>query len=105
MDRVVRVLAPLPTLAASAAAQRGRLPPASRLYLWLNLVGAGILAVLAARERQLGFLLLEFCWAVVAAHSLLRTSRSPRCASTTGRSGGQTPAAGAQSGDHAGVHE
>jgi hypothetical protein len=47
----------------------------SRSYLWLNLVGAAILAVLAAREEQYGFLLLETCWALVAAHSLLRAQR------------------------------
>jgi hypothetical protein len=31
-----------------------------------------VLAVLAAHERQFGFLLLEFCWAVVAGAALVR---------------------------------
>ena len=57
-------------------AQRGWLSTNSLLYLTLNLAGAAILAVLAAHERQLGFLLLEFCWAVVAAYSLMRTLRN-----------------------------
>ena len=72
MDQVVQVLGSLVILGAFIGAQRGRLATTSRTYLWLNLVGASVLTVLAAHERQLGFLLLEFCWAVVAAQSLLR---------------------------------
>ncbi len=34
----------------------------SRAYLLLNLVGAAVLAVLALREQQLDFLLLEAVW-------------------------------------------
>ena len=75
MDQVVQVLGSLLILAAFVAAQRGWLSTESRLYLTLNLVGASVLAVLAAHERQLGFLLLEFCWALVAAHSLMRAVR------------------------------
>jgi hypothetical protein len=36
------------------------------------LIGSGVLAVLAAHERQLGFLLLEASWAVVSLMSLLK---------------------------------
>jgi hypothetical protein len=71
MDHIVQVLGSLLILVAFVGAQRGRLDTASRTYLWLNLVGASVLAVLAAHERQFGFLLLEFSWAVVAARSLL----------------------------------
>jgi hypothetical protein len=70
MDQIVQVLGSLLILSAFVAAQRGRLSTQSRLYLTLNLVGASILAVLAAHERQLGFLLLEAVWAAVAAHAL-----------------------------------
>ena len=72
MDQLVQVLGSLLILAAFISAQRGWLATNSTLYLSLNLVGAGVLAVLAAHERQPGFLLLEFCWALVAGHSLLR---------------------------------
>jgi hypothetical protein len=78
MDQLVQVLGSLLILTAFVAAQRGLLSTESRSYLALNLVGAGVLAVVAAHERQLGFLLLEFCWAVVAASSLLRLSRFRR---------------------------
>ena len=72
MNQVVQVLGSLLILASFVAAQRGWLSTDSRLYLSLNLVGAGVLAAVAAHERQLGFLLLEFCWALVAGQSLLR---------------------------------
>ena len=65
-------LSSLLILAGFVAAQRGWLSMESRRYLTLNVVGASVLAVLAAKERQYGFLLLEFCWAVVAGATLLR---------------------------------
>jgi hypothetical protein len=72
VDQVVQVLGSLLILAAFVAAQHGSLSTDSRLYLSLNLVGASVLTVVAAHERQLGFLLLEFVWALVAAHALLK---------------------------------
>ena len=74
MDQVIQVLGSLLILAAFAAAQRGVLEPSSRTYLSLNLVGSLVLGVLAAYEKQLGFLLLETCWAAVSAWSLYRSS-------------------------------
>jgi hypothetical protein len=71
MDQIVPVLGSLLILSAFMAAQRRWLSTESRSYLSLNLVGASVLAVRAAHEGQYGFLLLEFCWAVVAGHSLL----------------------------------
>jgi hypothetical protein len=42
----------------------------------LNLAGSTILTVLAAHERQYGFLLLEFCWALVSAWGLAQMLRA-----------------------------
>jgi hypothetical protein len=74
MDQLVQVLGSLLILAAFFAAQRGALSTSSRVYLVLNLVGAAVLAVLAAHERQWGFLLLEASWAIVSAHGLVRSA-------------------------------
>ena len=72
MDQVIQVIGALLILAGFAAAQFGWLTPASRLYLWLNLVGSVILFYLALVEEQWGFVLLEGVWALVSAWSLLR---------------------------------
>lgn len=72
MDQVIQVVGALLILAGFAAAQFGWLTPASRLYLWLNLVGSVILFYLALVEEQWGFVLLEGVWALVSAWSLLR---------------------------------
>jgi hypothetical protein len=77
MDQVVQVLGSLLILAAFGAAQRGWLDTTSRAYLLLNLVGSAVLAVLAAHERQAGFLLLEACWAAISAWGLVRLRLGP----------------------------
>jgi len=52
-------------LAGFGAAQAGRLSTHSYAYLWVNLVGSALLAVLAVIERQWGFVLLETAWALI----------------------------------------
>ena len=59
MDQLVQVFGSLLILIGFVAAQRGALTADSRSYLLLNLVGSTIRAILAAHERQWGFLLLE----------------------------------------------
>lgn len=58
-----------------AGVQFRRVDPASALYLWLNLVGSVILAVLAFVESQWGFVLLEGVWSIVSAHGLVQLAR------------------------------
>ena len=78
MAQAIQVLGALLILAAFVLAQLGRLDDGSPLYLWLNLVGSAILAVLAALGSNWGFLLLEGAWAVVSAWSLwARAYRRP----------------------------
>ena len=75
MEQLVQVIGALLILTAFAAAQFGRLDQRSVSYLVLNLIGSVILAVLAAVEEQLGFLLLETIWAIVSAWSLFEELR------------------------------
>ena len=76
MEQLVQVAGAMLVLAAFVLSQMGRLATTSRTYLALNLVGAGILAVLAAIDWQPGFLLLEGVWALVAGVGLVRATRA-----------------------------
>jgi hypothetical protein len=75
MDQVVQVIGALMILIAYGAAQTGRWSTDALVYLWLNLVGSVILAVLAAMSENWGFLLLEGVWAIVTAASLINRRR------------------------------
>ena len=77
MDQIVQVIGALLILGAFVLAQRKKLDTGSAAYLVLNTVGAAILAVVAAMDRDWGFLLLEGVWAVVSMWGLvgLRATR------------------------------
>jgi hypothetical protein len=75
MDQLIQVIGAVLILAAFAAAQRGGLSQNSRTYLVLNLLGSTALAAVAAWDSQYGFLLLEGCWALISASSLMRRLR------------------------------
>src|SRR3954454_3767294 len=75
MDQVIQVIGALMILVAYAAAQTGRWSTDAPVYLWLNLFGSAILAVLAGASQNWGFLLLEAVWAIVTAWSLLKLYR------------------------------
>lgn len=62
-------------LLAFAGSQAGRLGQSTASYLWLNVLGSGLLAVLATIERQWGFLLLEGVWFIVSAWGLVQRAR------------------------------
>jgi hypothetical protein len=66
VDQIVQIVGSLLVLVGFAAVQVSRLNPKSKLYLTLNFLGSGTLAVEAALSRQWGFLLLEGVWALVS---------------------------------------
>lgn len=59
-------------LLAFALQQRGMWAATQPRYLWTNVAGAGLLAVVAWLERQWGFLLLETVWVAVSLYGLTR---------------------------------
>jgi hypothetical protein len=67
-------------LIAFAGLQRGSMKPDDPVYLWLNLVGAAILATAATIEFDPGFLLLEGVWTIVSAWSLVQLARKRKLA-------------------------
>jgi hypothetical protein len=74
----LQILGAIVTLIAFVGVQLERLDPRSWSYLLLNVVGGGTLAVLAALDRNWGFLLLEGTWAAVAAAGVVAKLRGPR---------------------------
>jgi hypothetical protein len=76
MGQVVQLVGALLVVSAYVAAQQKRLRFDSVQFLAMNVLGAGILAVVAAVNGDLGFLLLESVWAWVSARGLLRAIKA-----------------------------
>ncbi len=57
--------------------QRGRWKSHGRLYLWVNLIGALLLTVVAVHDRQAGFIVLEATWTLVSFWGLIRPPPPP----------------------------
>jgi hypothetical protein len=64
---VLQIAGALGVLVPFVLLQARRLDSASLPYLVPNLLGSALLAVIAALDRNWGFLLLEAVWAAVAA--------------------------------------
>ena len=68
----VSVLGSLLVLVAYVASQFGYPSAKGLAYAFANIMGSGILAVVAALEAQWGFLLLESAWALVSLVAVVR---------------------------------
>ena len=84
METLVELVGAELILSAFVLAQLGRLTTASLIYLVLNFLGAGTLAVVAAIDGDVGFLLLEGVWCAISAFSIVKGVTAGR----TGRKGG-----------------
>lgn len=72
MDQVAQIIGAMFILSAYIASQQNRMRLDSVQFLGLNTVGAAILAVVAAVNGDMGFLLLEGVWTWVSARGLRR---------------------------------
>ena len=71
MEQVISVVGTLCILSAFVAVQAGRIDTRGLMYLALNVAGSVVLSVVAVRDHQWGFLLLEGVWALVSTRSLI----------------------------------
>jgi hypothetical protein len=83
VDQIGQIVGALLVLAGYVGAQASRLDPHSLWYLTLNLVGSGVLSVVAAIDGDWGFLLLEGVWFLVSAWSLARVLAGHASTATT----------------------
>lgn len=93
--QIVEVLGALAVLAAYVADLRGSVSTDDLSYASLNLVGAGVLSVVAVLTGQWGFLLLQGAWALLALHSVVRIVRGSRSGAPRGRANGRRSGGGA----------
>jgi hypothetical protein len=76
MGQVVQIIGAMLILSAYVSAQQGRLKFDSVRFLGMNMVGAAILTVVAAVNRDIGFLLLEGVWTWVSARGFRRALKA-----------------------------
>ncbi len=70
------VLGAICILVAFVALQRRLWTSHTPIYLWLNLVGAVLLGVVAVADRRIGFIVIEVVWAWVSLLTLVRIGRA-----------------------------
>ena len=82
MEQIVHIIGAVAILGAFIALQLGAVDAKGWAYLLLNVVGAPVLAVVAAADRDWGFLLLETVWTGVSGWSIVRKIRGRRATAT-----------------------
>jgi hypothetical protein len=87
VGQVVQLVGALLIVSAYVAYQQNRLRLDSVRFLGMNMFGAGILTLVAAVDRQLGFLLLEGMWTWVSARGFRRALKARQAAKRAAQSG------------------
>ncbi len=78
MDQYVQIAGAVLVLSGYVLGQLGRIDTSSRLYLFVNFIGAALLAADAFAGSQWGFLLLNGTWAVISLVNLVRSFLDPQ---------------------------
>ena len=82
MTQVISIIGSIIILSAYGAGQAKLMNTSSLLYAVLNLIGSGILAVIAVIESQWGFLLVEGVWSLISLASAINILRTGKAAQT-----------------------
>jgi hypothetical protein len=82
IEQAVQLLGAFLVLGGFAGLQLGRLRVDDSRYLLLNAVGSGMLFVIAALDREWGFILLEGVWTAVSLVALVRLQLAASSRST-----------------------
>lgn len=72
VEQLIQIVGSLLILGAFILLQLRRTKPDAAPYLWINFIGASILAVTAILTWQWGFIILEAVWAFVALAGIIR---------------------------------
>jgi mannose/fructose/N-acetylgalactosamine-specific phosphotransferase system component IIC len=72
LDQGLQFAGAVLVLLGYALTQYKVIPTHSKLYLWLNILGAGFLAIVALYQQNWGFVLLEISWTGISLWSLIR---------------------------------
>lgn len=80
MGQAVQLVGALLIVGAYVSYTKGRLRLDSVQFLGMNMVGAGILTVVAFLDKLYGFLLLEFVWTWVSARGFRRAMKAKQAA-------------------------
>jgi hypothetical protein len=72
VEQIISLFGAAMILFAYAAQQLKKMKSDQLPYILLNLIGAGILAIVAYRVRQTGLTVLEVSWAGISAVALIR---------------------------------
>ena len=72
INQVLSVVGAVMILGAYLAFQRGWLARRHRSFHALNLVGSGLLTIVAIADGRIGFILLESIWALISVPGTLK---------------------------------